>query len=33
LAQYNADNREGKDFQGQRHPGLVAMPAGRGKKG
>ena len=33
LTQYNAGNREGKDFQGQRHPGLVAMPAGRDKKG
>jgi hypothetical protein len=32
LAQYNADNREGKDFQGQRHPALVAPPAGRGEK-
>jgi hypothetical protein len=32
LAQYNADNREGRDFQGKRHPGLVATPAGRGEK-
>jgi arylsulfatase A-like enzyme len=33
LAQYNADNREGKDFQGQRHPGLATAPAVGEKKG
>ena len=33
LAQYNAGNRDGRDFQGQRHPGLVAAPAVGKKKG
>jgi hypothetical protein len=33
LAQYNSGNREGKDFQGQRHPSLVAAPPVREKKG
>jgi Sulfatase len=32
LAQYNASNREGKDFQGQRHPALAAPPVGREEK-
>jgi len=32
LAQYNACNREGKDFQGQRHPALAAPPPGREEK-
>jgi hypothetical protein len=27
LVQYNAGNREGKDFQGQKHPALAAPPA------
>ena len=33
LAQYNAGNREGKDFRGLRHPGLAATPAVGEKKG
>lgn len=33
LAQYNASNRGGKDFKGQRHPSLVATPAAGEKKG
>jgi len=28
LIRYNVSNREGKDFQGQRHPALVVPPAG-----
>jgi arylsulfatase A-like enzyme len=32
LARYNASNREGKDFQGQRHPALAAPPGGREEK-
>jgi hypothetical protein len=33
LVRYNADNREGKDFQGLKHPALAAPPAGRKGKG
>ena len=33
LARYNADNREGKDFQGHRHPGLTGSFPVPGAKG
>jgi len=33
LARYNTANREGRDFQGQKHPALAAPPAGRKEKG
>ncbi len=32
LAQYNVGNREGKDFQGQRHPAVAAPPGGKEEK-
>ncbi len=33
LGEYNLDNREGKYFQGHRHPQLFPLPAGRWEKG